>query len=112
MKFVIDKAKSLDIFEDIKSSFPDIENNNEKLDIINNKVKSENLLKIKPVIMKNNNNKNEPRKRPASGFGLFGRKGINNKKIKFNEIGFNKKKNENAKVLCIEKMIISKKRDI
>ena len=103
MKFVIDKAKSLDIFEDIKSSFPDIENNNEKLDIINNKVKSENILKIKPVIMKNNNNKNEPRKRPASGFGLFGRKGINNKKIKFNEIGFNKKKNENAKVLCIEK---------
>ena len=103
MKFVIDKAKSLDIFEDIKSSFPDIENNNEKVDIINNKVKSENILKIKPVIMKNNNNKNEPRKRPASGFGLFGRKGINNKKIKFNEIGFNKKKNENAKVLCIEK---------
>ena len=102
MKFVIDKAKALDIFEDIKSSFPDIENNFEKVDNIANKVKSDNLIKIKPIIMKSNN-KNEPKKRPASGFGLFGRKGINSKKIKFNEIGYNKKKNENAKVLCIEK---------
>ena len=109
MKFVIDKAKALDIFEDIKSSFPDIENNFEKVDNIANKVKSDNLIKIKPIIMKTNN-KNEPKKRPVSGFGLFGRKGINSKKIKFNEIGYNKKKNENAKVLCIEKNDNNKKK--
>ena len=103
MKFVIDKAKTLGIFEDIKNSFPDVENvvdnvvdNKEK----NNKIKN-NLIKIKPIIIKNN--KNDVKKRPASGFGLFGRKGNAHKNIKFNEIGYDRKKNENAKVLCIEK---------
>ena len=37
------------------------------------------------------NNKNEDKKRPVSGFGLFGRKGMN-KNIKFNDIGYDKKK--------------------
>ena len=104
MKFVIEKAKSLGIYEDIKNSFPEIENsieNNENKE--RNSKNKNNLIKIKPVIIKSN--KNEPKKRPVSGFGgygLFGRKGINNK-IKFNDIGSDKKKNENSKVLCIDK---------
>ena len=100
-KYVIDKAKAFGIFEDIKNSFPDIEkadDNNDNKE--KNKIIKNNLIKIKPVIIKNN--KNEPKKRPASGFALFGRKGIN-KNIKFNEIGNDKKKNENGKVLCFEK---------
>ena len=103
MKFVIEKAKSLGIYNDIKNSFPEIEKSFENND---NKEKNQknnnnnNLIKIKPVIIKSN--KNEPKKRPVSGYGLFGRKGINNK-LKFNEIGNDKKKNENSKVLCIDK---------
>ena len=106
MKFVLDMAKTLGIFEDIKNSFPDIENvveaNDNKEKINNNK--NNNMIKIKPVIIKNNNNnKNEAKKRPASGFGLFGRKGMVNKNIKFNDIGLAKKKNDKPNVLCIEK---------
>ena len=104
MKFVIEKAKSLGIYEDIKNSFPEIENSIENNDNKERNSKNKNnLIKIKPVIIKSN--KNEPKKRPVSGFGgygLFGRKGINNK-IKFNDIGSDKKKNENSKVLCIDK---------
>ena len=102
MKFVIDKAKAFGIFDDIKNSFPEIEKyikNNDKKEK-NNKMKN-NLLKIKPVIIKSN--KNEVKKRPASGFGLFGRKEIAHKNIKFNDIGYDKKRNENSKVLCIDK---------
>ena len=104
MKFVIEKAKSLGIYEDIKNSFPEIENSIENNDNKERNSKNKNnLIKIKPVIIKSN--KNEPKKRPVSGlggYGLFGRKGINNK-IKFNDIGSDKKKNENSKVLCIDK---------
>ena len=104
MKFVIDKAKALGIFDEIKNSFPEVENHVENMDNKNKNDKinnNNNLIKIKPVIIKNN--KNDVKKRPASGFGLFGRKGNVPKNIKFNDIGINKKKNENAKVLCIEK---------
>ena len=100
-KYVIDKAKALGIFEDIKNSFPDIEkadDNNDNKE--KNKIIKNNLIKIKPVIIKSN--KNEVKKRPASGFGLFGRKGMK-QNLKFNEIGNNKKKNENEKVFGIEK---------
>ena len=105
MKFVIEKAKSLGIYEDIKSSFPEIENSNENNNNDNKEKnnKNNNLIKIKPVIIKNT--KNEPKKRPVSGYGgygLFGRKAINNK-LKFNDIGSDKKKNDNSKVLCIDK---------
>ena len=105
MKFVIEKAKSLGIYEDIKSSFPEIENSNENNNNDNKEKnnKNNNLIKIKPVIIKNT--KNEPKKRPVSGcggYGLFGRKAINNR-IKFNDIGSDKKKNDNSKVLCIDK---------
>ena len=104
MKFVIEKAKSLGIYNDIKYSFPEIEkyveNNDNREKSQKSKNNSNNLIKIKPVIIKNN--KNESKKRPVSGYGLFGRKGINNK-LKFNEIGNDKKKNENSKVLCIDK---------
>ena len=104
MKFVIDKAKTFGIFEDIKNSFPEIDNCGDNIDNKdkNNNIKMKNnLLKIKPVIIKSN--KNEVKKRPASGFGLFGRKEIHHKNIKFNDIGYDKKRNENVKVLCIDK---------
>ena len=105
MKYVMDYAKSLGIFEDIKNSFPDIDKANEirhekkdknKINIhysTNEKGNINNIIKVKPIIIKNSSKK-EPKKRPTSGFGLFGRKGIVHKNIKFNEIGYDRKKND------------------
>ena len=86
MKCVIEKAKSLGIFEDIKNSFPNIEAPIEKLKISkNNKIK---VVQVKPIIHKN---------RPPSNYGIFGQGGYN---IKFNNIkSGDKKKNQNPKVL-------------
>ena len=86
MKCVIEKAKSLGIFEDIKNSFPNIEAPIEKLKISkNNKIK---VVQVKPIIHKN---------RPPSNYGIFGKGGYN---IKFNNIkSGDKKKNQNPKVL-------------
>ena len=54
MHYVIEKAKNLGIFDDIKNSFPDIKN----ISISNrNNIKSSNkinMVHIKPVIMANN----------------------------------------------------------
>ena len=102
MKFVIEKAKHLGIYNDIKSSFPDIEMNpikdksNNK--IINNKI---NIVHIKPIIKDNNNNINN-KKRPASGWGIGGRVGFKYNNIKFNNIRHdNRKKNDNFGIVNI-----------
>lgn len=100
MKCVIEKAKSLGIFEDIKNSFPNIEAPIEKLKISkNNKIK---VVQVKPIIHKN---------RPPSNYGIFGKGGYN---IKFNNIkSGDKKKNQNPKVLNLpnkeKKPVIPKK---
>ena len=103
MKFVIEKAKHLGIYNDIKSSFPDIEMNpikdksNNK--IINNKI---NIVHIKPIIRDNNNNNINNKKRPASGWGLGGKVGFKYNNIKFNNIRHdNRKKNENLGIVNI-----------
>ena len=97
MHYVIEKAKNLGIFDDIKNSFPDIGN----ISISNrNNIKSSNkinMVHIKPVIMannKNNNNNNNPKKRPASGNLIFGRHANKLNNIKFNnlKVGGKKKK--------------------
>ena len=103
MKFVIEKAKHLGIYNDIKSSFPDIEMNpikdksNNK--IINNKI---NIVHIKPIIKDNNNNNINNKKRPASGWGIGGRVGFKYNNIKFNNIRHdNRKKNDNFGIVNI-----------
>ena len=104
MKYIMDKAKSLGIFDDIKNSFPEIENINENnLKKENdNQVKNNNLIKIvRPVIKKDK--KIEEKKRPVSNYGPFARKGLINKKIRFNDIKYDKKKNNIPKVINIEK---------
>ena len=98
MHYVIEKAKNLGIFDDIKNSFPDIGN----ISISNrNNIKSSNkinMVHIKPVIMannKNNNNNNNPKKRPATGNLIFGRHANKLNNIKFNNLKVGgKKKNE------------------
>jgi len=93
MKYVIEKAKSLGLFNDIKHSFPDIEaynmysKNNSKE--IKNKI---NGVHTKPIIMKNSkiNINNNLKKRHESAMGLFDKGGI-----KFNNIRPSpKKKND------------------
>ena len=114
MNFVIEKAKNLGIFADIKNSFPDIENSTvtekKKIDKFNNKISG---VHIKPIIVSNsknninnnNNNNNNNKKRPASHYGVFGRAASN----KYNNIKFNninpgiKKKNDNLGGLNIPK---------
>ena len=90
MKNVIDKAKNLGIFEDIKSSFPDIEKHNSKK---SQKVSSSKVA-IKHIVINNNkgikNNNNNIKKRPQSGIGLSGKKGKYD--LKFNKIGAGGKK--------------------
>ena len=101
MNFVIEKAKSLGIFEDIKNSFPDIESSaaNDKIKI--NKNNNKLGIHIKPIIVtssKGNSNSNN-KKRPASGYGVFGRKNYNN--LKFNNIGISGVKKKNDEVLIV-----------
>ena len=107
MKFVIEKAKNLGIYNDIKNSFPEIEMNPIKyknnIKVMNNKI---NIVHIKPIIKDNNNNNNinniNNKKRPASGLGIFGRGGYKCNNIKFNNIRpANKKKNDNFGVVNI-----------
>ena len=90
MKNVIDKAKNLGIFEDIKSSFPDIEKHNSKK---SQKVSSSKVA-IKHIVINNNkgnkNSNNNIKKRPQSGIGLSGKKGKYD--LKFNKIGAGGKK--------------------
>ena len=85
MKFVIEKAKQLGIYNDIKNSFHDIEINAIKdknnIKLTNQKI---NIVHIKPRIMSNNNNNINNKKRPTSGLGLFGRGGYKSNNIKFN----------------------------
>ena len=65
-------------------------------------VKNNNLIKIvRPVIKKDK--KIEEKKRPVSNYGPFARKGLINKKIRFNDIKYDKKKNNIPKVINIEK---------
>ena len=65
-------------------------------------VKNNNLIKIvRPVIKKDK--KIEEKKRPVSNYGPFARKGLINKKIRFNDIKHDKKKNNIPKVINIEK---------
>ena len=101
MNFVIEKAKSLGIFEDIKNSFPDIENSaaNDKIKI--NKNNNKLGIHIKPIIVTNSkgNNNSNNKKRPASGYGIFGRKNYNN--LKFNNIGISGVKKKNDDVLIV-----------
>ena len=108
MKFVIEKAKNLGIYNDIKNSFPEIEMNPIKsknnIKVMNNKI---NIVHIKPIIKDNNNNNINNininnRKRPASGMGLFGRGGYKSNNIKFNNIRqANKKKTDNYGIINI-----------
>ena len=90
MKNVLDKAKNLGIFEDIKSSFPDIEKHNSKK---SQKVSSSKVA-IKHIVINNNkgnkNSNNNIKKRPQSGIGLSGKKGKYD--LKFNKIGAGGKK--------------------
>ena len=90
MKNVIDKAKNLGIFEDIKSSFPDIEKHHSKK---SQKVSSSKVA-IKHIVINNNkgnkNSNNNIKKRPQSGIGLSGKKGKYD--LKFNKIGAGGKK--------------------
>ena len=67
--------------------------NNEYILELNQYYKNLSYKELKPIIIKNSSKK-EPKKRPTSGFGLFGRKGIVHKNIKFNEIGYDRKKND------------------
>ena len=112
MNFVIDKAKNLGIYDDIKDSFPDIETScsNDKIQI--KKSHNKNVINVKPVIIINNKNKNNnAKKRPASGVGIFG-KGGNKHNIKFNNfINGPKKKNDNLGGLNIpnKKKVLPKK---
>jgi len=93
MNYVIDKAKNLGIFEDIKSSFPDIEKHISK----NIQKSTGHKSAIKNIVISNNkgnkNSNNNIKKRPQSGFGLMPKGGKYNN-IKFNNIG-GKKKNYN-----------------
>ena len=90
MKNVIDKAKNLGIFEDIKSSFPDIEKHNSK----KSKKVSNSKVAIKHIVINDNkgnkNSNNNAKKRPQSGVGLLGKKGKYD--LKFNKIGAGGKK--------------------
>ena len=90
MKNVIDKAKNLGIFEDIKSSFPDIEKHNSK----KSKKVSISKAAIKHIVINDNkgnkNSNNNAKKRPQSGVGLLGKKGKYD--LKFNKIGAGGKK--------------------
>ena len=101
MSCVIDKAKKYGIFEDIKNSFPNIENptNSDKIKIdkYNNKM---NHIQVKPVIITNKNDNNN-KKRPASNYGIFNKGGMKNK-IKFNNIKSGEKnKNQNLGFLNV-----------
>ena len=90
MNYVIEKAKNFGIYEDIKSSFPEIENSSSNDKVVINKVKSNKIVvHHKPIIITNIKNNNN-RKRPASGMGFLGGK------IKNSYIGFGgvKKKND------------------
>ena len=93
MNCVIEKAKTLGLFDDIKKSFPNIENeaanDKLKLDKINNN--KMNQIHVKPIIV-TNKNANNNKKRPASNYGILAKGGIKNSNIKFNNI--NKKKKE------------------
>jgi serine/threonine protein kinase len=95
MNFVIEKAKSLGIFEDIKNSFPNIDAPVEKLKIKKNNINKINVVHVKPIIKSSNKNS----KRPNSNYGILGRGGYNN--LKFNNIkSGEKKKNQKPRVLC------------
>ena len=100
MNCVIEKAKNLGIFDDIKRSFPDIEsssvNDKVKINKLNNKISG---LHVKPIIVKNNknnsnsNSKSNNKNRPASNYGVFGRAASN----KYNNIKFNNIKSGSKK---------------
>ena len=72
MKFVIEKAKNLGIYNDIKNSFPEIEMNPIKyknnIKVMNNKI---NIVHIKPIIKDNNNNNINNKKKTCIRFGNF-----------------------------------------
>ena len=109
MKCVIEKAKQLGIYNDIKNSFPDIEMSaiKEKSSnkLLNNKI---NIVDIKPIIMSNNNNNINNKKRPASGLDHFCRGGYKGNNIKINNIRpAYKKKSNNLGIFNIP----SKKQD-
>jgi len=95
MNYVIDKAKNLGIFEDIKSSFPDIEKHISK----NSQKSASHKSAIKHIVISNNkgnkNSNNNIKKRPQSGFGLMPKGGKYNN-IKFNNIGGKKKSNNHG----------------
>ena len=93
MNCVLEKAKSLNIFDDIKSSFPNIDTPIEKLK--NNKINDKPIsAHAKPIIKSVNKNI----KKPASNYGIFAKGGYKN--IKFNNIKpGEKKKSQNQKVL-------------
>ena len=107
MNFVIEKAKSLGVFEDIKKSFPDIEKQNNK----NNQKVSSNKSGIKHIIINNNkgnkNSNNNNKKRPQSGLGFLAKGG--KRDIKFNIGVGGKKKTPNLGGLNIP---IKKKKGI
>ena len=100
LDYVLEKAKDLNLLDDIKKSFPDIEksaaNDKLKLDKVNNKM---NNIHIKPIIGSSKNINNN-KKRPASNYGFLNKKGIKNSNIKFNNIkDRQKKKNDNLYLL-------------
>ena len=116
MNYVIEKAKKLGIFDDIKHSFPDIESSsvNDKIKInkLNNKISG---FHVKPIIVTNNKEKSKSKnkKRSASNYGVFERAPSN----KYNNIKFNniksgiKNKNEDLGGLNIpnKKVFVPKK---
>jgi NIMA (never in mitosis gene a)-related kinase len=93
MNCVIERAKSLDIFDDIKSSFPNIDTPIEKMKI--NKINIKPIsAHVKPIIKSTNKNI----KKPTSNYGILAKGGYKN--IKFNNIkSGEKKKSKNPKVL-------------
>ena len=111
MNFVIEKAKSLGIFEDIKNSFPNIDAPVEKLKIKKNNINKINVVHVIPIIKSSNKNS----KRPNSNYRILGRGGYNN--LKFNNIkSGEKKKNQKPRVLCCpnndKKAVMSKNKII
>ena len=89
MNYVIEKAKKFGIYEDIKSSFPEIENSCSNDKIVIHKINIKNIgVHHKPIVITNIKNNNN-RKRPASGMGFLGGK------IKSNYIGFGEVKKKN-----------------
>jgi len=120
MKNVIEKAKSLGLFNDIKHSFPEIETYNVNSKKNSKEIKNRiNGAHAKPIIMKNpknNNNNNNPKKRPESAMGILDKGGNRFNNIKFNNFRPPPKKkndisNKRQNDICSKKIKIVPNKD-